>query len=643
MPDRSPIRQDELHPLLLATNRGEDMEAFEPPKYLISLTAAINEGAKAAQASALLFLLIGLYLLATAFSASDEDLLLGRAVTISQIGAALPVSFSFAIAPLVFVFQPIYTLVRYDLLAANVRQFREELCNTVPLESDRERCRQLLANVEFIVMLTTPRRSALYSRLWTWLFRGIVAVFPVSVLLLAQINALRYQSDLIVSTQRMWLMLDLLALIWFFRRNASDRSAWPEQQAAKLRRWTRLVWVPAFVGGLTQRIWLMLDLLALVWFFRRDASDRSAWPEQQAAKLRRWTRLMWVPLIVGGVDWLYLNTVPVETDWRLVRYDPNYDDNPKGWWAYAVGNPLDLIFCPRLNWGCRFLRVDHRTEVDKVRDEKAMSVLRMDVSALAQDVMTSGGNSEQKAAERTKAIAAIEGVFLRDRSLRFAVLDESRLYAADLINADLRKASLTGTDISGARLRGTLLRGSNLTGSQLAAASRDLEKADFSSLDLSSREQFNFNFAGDGANLSGANLSKANLSDTALGRVNLSGANLSEANLSNAHLVLARLNRADLSEANLSEADLSDASLQDTNLRNAVLRHVNLTRALLDGAILNGVNLSGANLDGAFLNGTFLNGVNLYGAKIQQSQLDLGCGSGASLPAGLNLRPCSGK
>jgi hypothetical protein len=77
------------------------MEAFEPPKYIASLIAAVNDGAESAQAGAFLFLLVGLYLLATAFSASDEDFLLGRAVTISQIGASLPVSFSFAIAPMV--------------------------------------------------------------------------------------------------------------------------------------------------------------------------------------------------------------------------------------------------------------------------------------------------------------------------------------------------------------------------------------------------------------------------------------------------------------------------------------------------------------------------------------------------------------
>ena len=264
-----------------ATLRPKTMDAFEPPKYLASLIAAVNDGAKSAQAGAFLFLAVGLYLLATAFSASDEDLLLGKAVTISQIGASLPVSFSFAIAPLVFVFLHIYTLVRYDLLAANVQQFREELRNTVPLKSDRERCRQLLANVEFIVVLTTPRSSALYSRFWPWLFRGIVAVFPVAVLLLVQINALRYQSDLIV-------------------------------------------WV--------QRVWLALDLAALVWFFRRNALDGSPWPEQRLARARRWAGLLLAPVFIGAVNLFYLNTVPAAANPKLVHYNQEDRETPRVGW-----------------------------------------------------------------------------------------------------------------------------------------------------------------------------------------------------------------------------------------------------------------------------------------------------------------------
>ena len=109
------------------------------------------------------------------------------------------------------------------------------------------------------------------------------------------------------------------------------------------------------------------------------------------------------------------------------------------------------MLCPGLNWGCRFLRVDHRTLVDKVRDEKALGVLRMNISNTAPEA-----DAEQKA-EQAKAIAAIEGVFLRDRSLRFAVMAESRLYGADLIRADLRSADLILANLSGATLSGANL------------------------------------------------------------------------------------------------------------------------------------------------------------------------------------------
>jgi len=76
-------------------------------------------------------------------------------------------------------------------------------------DADREDCRRLLANVEFLAALTAPRGSGLYSRFWPWLFRGMVVVFLVAVLLLVQVNALRYQSDLITWVQRAALALDL--------------------------------------------------------------------------------------------------------------------------------------------------------------------------------------------------------------------------------------------------------------------------------------------------------------------------------------------------------------------------------------------------------------------------------------------------
>jgi hypothetical protein len=271
--------------------KGSD--GFEPPKYLASLIAAVNDGAKAAQGGALFFALVGVYLLATAFSASDEDLLRGRTVTISQIGATLPVSFSFAIAPVVFVLLHIYTLARYDMLTANVRQFLGELHRTVLFEADRERCRQLLANVEFIQALIAPPGSRLYSPVWRWLVRAVVAGFPVVVLLLVQINALRYQSELITQVQHLGILLDLSALVWFFHRASLDGSA--SQRESRL------------VGAI------------------------------------RWAKLVWLPAAVMGLNFYCMNVVPAEADVQLVRYE---GWPPEAAWGLKGQRLVDVLFDP---------------------------------------------------------------------------------------------------------------------------------------------------------------------------------------------------------------------------------------------------------------------------------------------------------
>jgi uncharacterized protein YjbI with pentapeptide repeats len=482
----------------MADEAPKGPDDFEPSKYLTSLIAAVNDGAKAAQAGGLAFALVGIYLLATAFSASDEDLLRGRTVTISQIGASLPVTFSFAIAPLVFVFLHIYTLARYDMLAANVRQFLVELDFGKLADADRERCRQLLANVEFIHALVAPHASRLYSPVWRWLVRGVIAVFPVLVLLLVQINALRYQSALITRVQQAALVIDLLALVWFFYRN-------PLRETQQVR----------------QPLW-------------------------------RWAGMLWIPAIFIP-NFIYLGVVPVESDVRLVRaHEVSLAD--------ATSNPLDAVLCPWLQWGCRYLRADHRTLVDHVWDEKSIIKLR------------SGGS------EQASALKSLDGLVLKDRSLRFAALDDSSLFKADLRGADLRKASLTSASLQGAWLLRAQLRGA------------DLEEAELR-----------------GAELNMADLSGANLEDAELPGASLFGARLQGANLGG----------AELEGANLEGADLQAALLSWADLRGARLINAKLQMADLQAARLQGADLAGAQLRGAILLGTQLQGANLHGAGLQ--------------------------
>lgn len=82
---------------------------------------------------------------APAFCSDPSSRPAEHTMPVSQIGVQVPVVFSFAIAPAVFLFLHAYTLIRYDMLAANLRQFRTDLLVLVPREADRDRCRQLLA------------------------------------------------------------------------------------------------------------------------------------------------------------------------------------------------------------------------------------------------------------------------------------------------------------------------------------------------------------------------------------------------------------------------------------------------------------------------------------------------------------------
>jgi Pentapeptide repeats (8 copies) len=161
--------------------------------------------------------------------------------------------------------------------------------------------------------------------------------------------------------------------------------------------------------------------------------------------------------------------------------------------ALVDDNPLDVMFCPSLQWGCRYLRVDRRRLVDHVWDYKAMADLRY------------------RGADQAK-LAAIEGLVLRDRYLRFAVLDESFLFAADLTGADLRKATLVEARLLKAQLQHAQLQGARLNVAYLQGANLILALLQ-------------------DAELSGAQLQGANLFGAQMLRVNLGGAQLQGAYL----------------------------------------------------------------------------------------------------------------
>lgn len=448
------------------------MEPFQPPPYIKDLIAAINDGAKSAQLGALALTAIGVFLLATAFSATDEDLLLNHALTISQLGgAAVPVVFAFGLAPAVFVAVHFYTLIRYDMLAENLRQFRDDLTELVPAETDRRRCRQLLANIEFVSALVMPEGSRGSSWVFSWTVRGVLAVFPVAVLLLVQLQSLRLQSEWGTWTHHVCIAADLVLLIWFFGRLQGDGS-WHFWRAP-FWRMVALCWMP-----------IAVFLVDLAWFqVPGSAATTVGLGRNLEGYLGRYPGVS-APL-VRQVNWL------------------------------LAFNPVDLLLCTPGAWGCRYLTVAYRIVVARILDQTTFVALR------------AGADADEK------HLASFEAVSLRERTLRFANLSGSELFAADLTNADLQHAILFRATLKAASLFGTEMQGANLNVAQLQ-----------------------------GANLTWAQMQGANLGGTKLQGAVLEGAHLEAADLSGA-----QLHGADLSGAQLQGAILEDAHLEGADLR----------------------------------------------------------------------------
>ena len=521
------------------------MSGFDPPKYIASLTGAINDGAKAAQTGAFAFGLVGLLLLATAFSATDEDLLLDHTLAIAQLGAAIPVTVSFAMMPILFLALHVFTLIRYDMLAANLRQFRTDLAAMVPLAADRERCRQLLANVEFIQSLTAPEGSALRSRVFGFVSWLVIAGFPVIVLLAVQINALRYQSEMVTLVQRLCLIADLALLLWFFRRQQINRGEDGLSPGGRL-----LAWLPLYGLALI----LVLDFAYVNVPDADSTTVRAGIPFQQ-----RLTR-------VEGES-------PGRPPYRLAAVQDMILAVPR--------QPLDLWLCPELHWGCRFLKVDHRILVGKVWDNKAIIEL--------------GAGEALTQARR----ASFEGVFLRGRSLRFADLSESRLYAADMIGVDLRQATLFNTQFQGANMFVAQLQGANMQGAQMQGA--DMQSAQMQGADMSN------------AQIQGADMQSAQMQ----------GANMSNAQLQDANMMAAQMQGSNMENAQMQGADMSNAQIQGADMRCAQMQGANMSNVQLQGANMMAAQMQGTNMENAQMQGADMRSARIWQTSFQETQFDL--------------------
>ena len=499
------------------------MSSFDPPPYIQKLSAAINDGAKSAQLGAFAFVLLGLFLLAISFSASDEDLLIGKSISIAQLGgAAVPVALSFGFMPAIFLALHLYALISFDLLMQNLRYFNADLHAMVPLKQDRERCLQLLANTEFIQAQLQPEASIVFRLT----YKFILAVFPVSVLLLVQLGSLRLQDPVVNLVHHVAIALDLLILIWFF---------WHQKPTGdSLLRWLfkRLRFV------------LPIEILGfnLAWCQVPGSEATTVGPGKEAQSL-----------------------------------------------THALQQPVDLLLCPHVKLGCRFLSVPGRTLVGKVWDGGALVELRTG------------------AALDDRRRASLEPLVLRNRRLRFADLSRSQLFMADLTEAELQGASLDGAQLQGALLERAAMQGATLRHARLQDASLSHTNLKNTLLER--------------ADMRGATLTGAHLQGASLERAQLQGARLDGAQMQGARFRWAQMQGAKLDEAELQGAVLDGAQMQGATFLVTQLQGASLWQTQLQGARFDWAQMKGARLDEAQLQGALIADVEIWRMQAPNAEL----------------------
>jgi uncharacterized protein YjbI with pentapeptide repeats len=513
-----------------------------PP--LEKLVGAINDVAQTARTLFTALLATAVGMASTVLATTDLALLHESFELSSALGIKISVVHVYAFAPPVFLFLHVNGLLQLHLLRLRLRALNDELIRGKATADERTAWYRLLHGFVFVQMFSregATRSSQVLMRMMAWLTLVFV---PLALLLAMQVSFLRYQSDAISFTHKLWLMIDVGILGWFLWQDyAWDRDHHPET-------WWDVRAVCHACGGLFAIAFGLFVATPLgpdekwIEFRERLSCASDYWHGRARKECGPITSALHAPLLL------------------LI----------KGM------NPLDMQWCAAWSIGCRYLTLN-----DLVLAHPSSKIPAVDKIGLPED-------------ERKRAEAKAAGLFLRDRSLRFA----------NLLNAFLPGAHLEGSDLRGALLDRASLLGAGVDRSQLQSASLIW------------------------AQLQGASLYGAQLQGVWLYGAQLQGAALADAQLQGAALVGAQLQGANLHRTQLQGADLYRAQLQGALLNDAQLQGASLNDAQLQGASLVGAQLQGASLDEAALDGALFVESDLRSASINTDAFDLADFRGAA-------------
>ncbi len=592
------------HAEIAAKNSRHAASAAETES-LDTLLGSVNASSDTARNAWLAFLVLNVYLMITISGVSHADLLLNSSVVLPLINVTIPLFSFFSIAPFMLVLVHLGLLVQHIVLANKLSHFSAQVSSR---EHDGQRNhpirRNLTGYVFTQIMAGSKPPRAVRQLMGLMVFVTFIAL-PIALLVYFQIKFLPYHDVGVTHLHRFAITLEVVLLFV-----ASPMIANPYFRKAN----TRMIslgsnewpWEISY-RNLGISVFISLSVLFFIGFVA-TVPQGCFFPSEKHID-----------------DCFSLDRMAAKWAPRSVKYEYNHPSREV--FALTV-----LLFEGKVN----------------VWDEAVPSTGFFDRNLLVTDIdLVSDIEDEFKETS----------ISLRDRDLRFAILDRSDLHRVDLTNADLkwssmrgsklqeadlRDAELQGAILRDARLQGADLRGADLQGADLSFAElqdahlrgvelqdahlrgANLQGADLRGAKLQGADLEDAKLQGDDlshARLQGANLKNAELQGATMWAVGLQGADLSSANLQGADLRQANLQGAILNYAILGGADMENAELQRADLKNASLSGANLRRAKLLGAILNYASLEGADLSSANLQGADLRGAKLQGADLRRAYL----------------------
>jgi uncharacterized protein YjbI with pentapeptide repeats len=515
-----------------------------------ALESAVNDSATRVSTIWISFLIFSLYLLITATTVTQRQLLLAEPVKLPVLNIDLPLWGFFFLAPILFVILHAYVLLQVVLLGRTAAAYNTAVARVGLSPEENNSLRQRLANTLFAqIFAGSPRESEGWLG---WLLNAMawitLAMAPILILLAFQFSFLAYHSHIVTWTHRLLILFELAALflIWPLAFDAQKDFQWPKVGAG-LKRTAALTW--RLFGPREQR------------------HEEQLWLRQQAAPLAACLLFIIVSLSIA--------TFPGEPHVNLFTLKPLLSVQCDRWFQQKferVDLRFDRLDLPQIdvvdNDGLAKI-VKHSSELKQLPSEgertQDFRARDFDCSDLS--------SADLRRVDLTDARlvgAKLSGVALDGASLDRAQLDHAYLFLAQLRRASLDHAQLQGADLSFARLQGADLTGARLQGADLGSAW--LQGADL-----------------EGALLQGASLKFAHFQGASFDTAQLQGASLNEAELQGASLYSAQLQGASLDSARLQGASLDSAQLQGASLNEAELQGADLLDAILDHSVFSNV------------------------------------------------------